>query len=183
MSRFATLPIMTKPEIATDAEPELALAYNGPGRDSFWMWQALLLADKAEREDDEIPVGALIVDPQGRLIGQGGNRSIREHDASAHAEIVAIRQAGQALRNYRLNGCTMYVTLEPCAMCAAAIIHARLERLVYAASNPKAGACGSVFDVLRDPRHNHRVHFDGGVLVEEASQRLSAYFQRKRESR
>ena len=156
------------------------LAYQGPGRDVFWMERALALADQAERESEEIPVGALIVDAQGRLIGQGSNRSIADHDASAHAEIVAIRAAGRRLGNYRLTGCTLYVTLEPCAMCAAAMVHARIERLVYAASNPKAGACGSVFDVLRDPRHNHRVMFDGGMLAEDASARLLAYFKRKR---
>ncbi len=167
---------MTNP--ADDAAAPLS--YQGEGRDVFWMRQALALADRAEREDDEIPVGALIVDADGCLIGQGSNRSILDHDPSAHAEIVAIRQAGRALANYRLGGCTLYVTLEPCAMCAATMVHARIERLVYAASNPKAGACGSVFDVLRDPRHNHRVMFDGGVLAEDASARLSAYFKRKR---
>lgn len=157
--------------------------YRGPGRDAYWMEMALALADQAECESDEIPVGALIVDAQGRLVGRGSNRSILDHDPSAHAEIVAIRAAGKTLGNYRLTGCTLYVTLEPCSMCAAAMVHARIERLVYAASNPKAGACGSVFDVLRDPRHNHRVYVDGGVLVEQASARLSDYFKRKREAR
>lgn len=151
-----------------------------PGSDRHWMQQALTLAERACREDDEIPVAALIVDAQGRLLATGSNRCIVEHDPTAHAEVVALRKAGQSLANYRLEHCTMYVTLEPCAMCAMALVHARIARLVYGASNPKAGACGSVFDLLRDPRHNHQVIVDGGVLAEVAGAQLSAYFQRKR---
>jgi tRNA(Arg) A34 adenosine deaminase TadA len=141
---------------------------------------ALALAERAEREDDEIPVGALLVGPDGAVLGEGWNRNITDRDPTAHAEIVAMREAGRALGNHRLAGCTLYVTLEPCAMCAMAMVHARLARVVYAAADPKTGAAGSVFDLLGDPRHNHRVEIRGGVLADEAGQRLSNYFRRKR---
>ena len=148
--------------------------------DERWMRHALMLADRAERDDDEIPVGALLVSAEGGLIGEGSNRNISDHDPSAHAEIVAMRNAGKTIGNHRLVGCTLYVTLEPCAMCAMAIVHARIARVVYAAFDPKTGAAGSVFDLLADPRHNHRVDFQGGLLAAEASSRLTAYFRRKR---
>lgn len=151
-----------------------------PTTDEQWMARALALAERAEREDDEIPVGALVVAADGTLLGEGWNRNIAERDPSAHAEVVAMRQAGRALGNHRLIGCTLYVTLEPCAMCAMAMVHARLARVVYGAADPKTGAAGSVFDLLADPRHNHRVQVEGGVLGEEAGRRLSAYFRRKR---
>ena len=150
-----------------------------PG-DNDWMQRALGLAERAEREDDEIPVGAVVVGPDGTVLGEGWNRNITEHDPTAHAEIVAMRQAGRALGNHRLAGCTLYVTLEPCAMCAMAMVHARLSRVVYGASDPKTGAAGSVFGLLADPRHNHRIEVAGGVLGDEAGQRLSNYFRRKR---
>ena len=148
--------------------------------DLKWMQQALLLAETAQREHDEIPVGALLVSADGELLGEGWNRNLAEHDPSAHAEIVAMRQAGARLGNHRLVGSTLYVTLEPCAMCAMALVHARVARLVYAAADPKTGACGSVFDLVADPRHNHRVQVQGGVLGEEAGRRLSNYFRAKR---
>lgn len=148
--------------------------------DLHWMRAALVLAERAEREDDEVPVAALVIGADGTLIGEGWNRNISDHDPSAHAEIVALRQAGQALANHRLIGCTLYVTLEPCAMCAMAMVHARIARLVYAAEDPKTGAAGSVFDLLGDARHNHRIEVQGGVLGAEASARLTAYFRRKR---
>jgi tRNA(Arg) A34 adenosine deaminase TadA len=148
--------------------------------DEAWMRQALALAARAEQTFDEIPVGALVLDPDGRLVGEGWNRNIGQHDPSAHAEIVAMREAGQALGNHRLVGCTLVVTLEPCAMCAMAMVHARLARVVFGAFDPKTGAAGSVFDLLADPRHNHRIDVRGGVLADEASVRLSNYFRRKR---
>ncbi|MDZ4116256.1 MAG: tRNA adenosine(34) deaminase TadA [Xanthomonadaceae bacterium] len=151
--------------------------------DNRWMRHALALAARAEREDDEVPVGALIVDAAGNLLAEGWNRNICDHDPSAHAEIVAMRQAGMRLRNHRLLGCTLYVTLEPCAMCAMAMIHARLARVVFGASDPKTGAAGSVFNLLADPRHNHRVAVSGGVLAEEAGARLVAYFRARRGKR
>lgn len=144
------------------------------------MRHALALAEQAQREDDEIPVGALVVSADGELISEGWNRNIAEHDPSAHAEIVAMRRAGQALCNHRLVGCTLYVTLEPCAMCAMAIVHARIARVVFGANDPKTGAAGSVFDLLNDPRHNHRVEVVSGVLAEDASLRLTNYFRAKR---
>ena len=144
------------------------------------MRRALELAARAELEDDEIPVGAILVDAAGEVAGEGWNRNIAEHDPSAHAEIIAMRAAGKRLRNHRLLGCTLYVTLEPCAMCAMAMVHARIARVVYAASDPKTGAAGSVFDLLADPRHNHRVEVLGGVLADQAGVMLSNYFRRKR---
>lgn len=148
--------------------------------DTGWMRHALALAMRAEREDDEIPVGAVVVSAQGEVVGEGWNRNITDHDPTAHAEIVALRQAGMRRSNHRLLGCTLYVTLEPCAMCAMAMVHARVARVVYGASDPKTGAAGSVFDLLADPRHNHRVEVRGGMLGEEAGMMLTSYFRGKR---
>ena len=148
--------------------------------DERWMRHAFALAERAQGEYDEIPVGAVLVGADGRLLGEGWNRNILDHDPSAHAEIVAMREAGRALGNHRLVGSSLYVTLEPCAMCAMALVHARVARVVYGAADPKTGACGSVFDLLSDPRHNHRVQVSGGVLGEEAGRRLSNYFRAKR---
>ena len=164
------------------SSPRTVLGEGSPMRetDTEWMRHALALADRAEREDDEIPVGAVLVGVDGQLLGEGWNRNLAEHDPSAHAEIVAMRRAGAKLANHRLVGSTLYVTLEPCAMCAMAMIHARVARLVYAASDPKTGACGSVFDLLADPRHNHRIEVVSGLLADEASRRLTNYFRAKR---
>jgi tRNA(Arg) A34 adenosine deaminase TadA len=151
-----------------------------PDTDEHWMRHALALAEHAQREDNEIPVGALVVDADGNVVGEGWNRNIAERDASAHAEIVAMRHAGQAIGNHRLLGCTLYVTLEPCAMCAMAAVHARIARVVFGAFDPKTGAAGSVFDLLTDMRHNHRVEVVGGMLGERAGTMLTAYFRAKR---
>ena len=148
--------------------------------DEEWMTHALALAERAEREFNEVPVGAVLVGPDGDMLAEGFNRNISDNDPSAHAEIVAMREAGRRLGNHRLLGCTLYITLEPCAMCAMAMVHARIERVVFAASDPKTGAAGSVFDLLGDPRHNHRVQVTGGMLGTAASERLTAYFRRKR---
>ena len=148
--------------------------------DLHWMRHALALAARAERDFDEIPVGAVVLDAAGRAIGEGWNRNIGQHDPSAHAEIVALREAGRVLGNHRLVGCTLYVTLEPCTMCAMAMVHARLARVVFGALDPKTGAAGSVFDVLADPRHNHRIAVTGGVLADAAGPMLRNYFRRKR---
>ena len=148
--------------------------------DERWMRHALALADRAQSEDDEIPVGAVLVDSNGQLLAEGWNRNISENDPTAHAEIVAMRQAGMRLGNHRLLGSTLYVTLEPCAMCAMAMVHARVARVVYAATDPKTGAAGSVFDLLADPRHNHRVEVRGGMLAELAAEKLTRYFKAKR---
>ena len=164
--------------MTTEADLGPAAAFDAA--DAAWMAQALAIADRAASEDGEIPVGAVVVGPDGAMLGSGGNRNIGEHDPSAHAEIVAMRAAGLAIGNHRLLGCTLYVTLEPCAMCAMAMVHARLARVVYGARDPKTGACGSVFDLPADPRHNHRLVVEGGLLGEEAGRRLTDYFRAKR---
>ena len=148
--------------------------------DEDWKRHAFALADRAEREFGEVPVGAVLVSADGQVLGEGWNRNIIDHDPSAHAEIVAMREAGRTLGNHRLAGSTLYVTLEPCAMCAMAMVHARIARLVYGATDPKTGAAGSVFDLLADPRHNHRIDVAGGVLGDEAGTRLTNYFRAKR---
>lgn len=148
--------------------------------DERWMRHALALAERARDEDDEIPVGAVVVSADGAVLGEGWNRNIGEHDPSAHAEIVALREAGRRLGNHRLLGTTLYVTLEPCAMCAMAMVHARVARVVFGAFDPKTGAAGSVFDLLEDARHNHRIDVVGGVLAEVAGPMLTAYFRARR---
>lgn len=148
-------------------------------QDEVWMRQALTQAEAAEALD-EVPVGAVLVSEDGELLAVGHNHTISHSDPCAHAEIEVLRAAGKALGNYRLLGTTLYVTLEPCAMCAMALVHARVKRVVYAAADPKTGACGSVFDLLSDPRHNHKVEVRGGLLCDEAGTRLSAYFKAKR---
>ncbi len=127
----------------------------------------------------EVPIGALVV-YAGDIIGRGQNRTLRDNDPTAHAEIVALRQAAALLRNYRLNGVTLYVTLEPCAMCAGAMIHARLDRLVYAAADPKAGAAGSVLSVLNHPKLNHQVQVEQGILAEQSAELLRNFFRERR---
>ena len=145
------------------------------------MHLALAEAQQAELAG-EVPVGALILAPDGEtILGRGNNQVLRTHDPTAHAEIVALRQAGRALNNYRLTGCTLVSTLEPCAMCAGAILHARIARLVYAAPDPKAGACGSVLDVLHHPRLNHRVDVTTGLLADESAALLTNFFRARRE--
>lgn len=146
--------------------------------DEYYMRQALLLAKQAEKAG-EVPVGAVIVHSN-EIIAQGWNQPIQLHDPSAHAELIAIRDAAQKLKNYRLNQCTLYVTLEPCSMCVGAMIHARIERLVFGAFDPKTGAVKSVFRTLDDPRHNHAIVWAGGVLADESSALLKAFFQARR---
>ena len=143
-----------------------------------WMRRALELARTAEAAD-EVPVGAVVV-RDGEEVGSGRNRTIELNDPSAHAEILALRDAGQRLGNYRLPGCELYVTLEPCCMCAGAMIHARLSRLVYGADDPKTGAVGGRFELLGDERHNHRVEVAAGVLAEECGEILRAFFRARR---
>lgn len=151
-----------------------------PSLDDYWMREALGLAAHARDRHHEVPVGALLVNAEGAVIGRGWNRNIGDQDPSAHAEIVAMREAARHVANHRLLGTTLYVTLEPCAMCAMAMIHARIRRVVYGAPDPKTGAAGSVFDLLADPRHNHRVEVIGGVLGDEAGAMLTTYFRAKR---
>ena len=130
-------------------------------------------------EAGEVPVGALVIS-NGEIIGRAGNRNLRDHDPTAHAEILALRQAAQHLGNHRLTGCTLYATIEPCAMCAGAIIHARIARLVYGAKDPKAGAAGSILDVINHPRLNHKMEVVSGVLEDRCSEILQDFFRRRR---
>jgi tRNA(adenine34) deaminase len=147
--------------------------------DLDYMHLALTEARAAEAAG-EVPVGAIVVSPSGEILARGNNRVLRDHDPTAHAEIIAIRAAGLALANYRLTGCTLYCTLEPCAMCAGAILHARIARLVYAAPDPKAGACGSVLSVMNHPALNHRVELVSGLLAEESGTLLTSFFRARR---
>ncbi|MDH3588873.1 MAG: tRNA adenosine(34) deaminase TadA [Gammaproteobacteria bacterium] len=142
--------------------------------DERWMEHALLLAQRAQQAD-EVPVGAVIV-RDGQVIGEGWNRPVSTHDPSAHAEILALRDAGAATQNYRLTGSTLYVTLEPCAMCAGAMIHARIARLVFGASDPKTGACGSVLDVTGCEALNHRIDVVGGLKADKSGALLKDFF-------
>jgi len=144
------------------------------------MRRALTLAQRAA-EQGEVPVGAILV-LNDIEIGSGWNQPIAAHDPTAHAEIMALRSAAQTLGNYRLPATTLYVTLEPCVMCAGAIIHARVARVVFGATDPKTGAAGSVFDTLLSPLHNHRVDVVGGVLAEECGMLLKSFFQARRQS-
>jgi tRNA(adenine34) deaminase len=147
--------------------------------DVAWMRMALALArDAAAR--GEVPVGAVIV-KDGAVIGRGGNMPIAASDPTAHAEIAALRDAGRRLDNYRLPECTLYVTLEPCAMCAGAVMHARIARLVYGARDPKTGACGSVVDLFAEPRLNFHTEVQGGVCADECGALLSQFFAARRD--
>ena len=144
-----------------------------------FMVRALELACRAAA-DGEVPVGAVLV-RDGQVVGEGWNRPIGSDDATAHAEVQALRDAGARLGNYRLPGTTLYVTLEPCVMCAGALVHARVARVVYGAADPKGGAAGSVFDLLpSDARFNHRVACEGGLMAEECGELLRAFFRERR---
>ncbi len=142
------------------------------------MHHALDLARRAQTQG-EVPVGAVLV-RDGEVIGEGFNQPIGLHDPTAHAEIVALRAAAQSLGNYRLIGSTLYVTLEPCAMCSGALMHARVARVVFAASDPRAGAAGSVFNVLDSERLNHQITIERGVLAEDAARLLQNFFRARR---
>ena len=148
--------------------------------DARYMAEALVLA-RAAQERGEVPVGAIVV-RDGAIVGRGGNAPIAANDPTAHAEIAALRDAARALGNYRLPGCSLYVTLEPCAMCAGAILHARITPLVFGARDPKTGACGSVVDLFGEPRLNHHATVTGGVLADECGKLLSDFFSRLRAS-
>jgi tRNA(adenine34) deaminase len=143
------------------------------------MLEALDCAREAELLG-EVPVGAVVADITGAVIARAANSPIARHDPTAHAEIIALRAAGRALGNYRLPGCVLYVTLEPCAMCVGALVHARVARIVYGAADPKTGACGSVFELAASARMNHRIEVTGGVLAEESSALLKQFFAARR---
>jgi tRNA(adenine34) deaminase len=147
--------------------------------DDLQAMQAALDEARLAAEAGEVPIGAVMV-CDGAIIARGQNRVLRDVDPTAHAEIVALRAAAAALGNYRLNGCTLYVTLEPCAMCAGAMIHSRIDRLVYAADDPKAGAAGSVLAVLNHPQLNHQMEVEQGILADEAAELLRSFFRERR---
>jgi len=141
--------------------------------------EAALVEARLAAEAGEVPIGAVVV-REGEIVARGQNRVLRDLDPTAHAEIVALRAAAEVLGNYRLNGCTLYVTLEPCAMCAGAMIHGRLDRLVFAAADPKAGAAGSVLVVLNHPMLNHQMVVEQGILAEESAELLHSFFRERR---
>ncbi len=143
------------------------------------MREALREAEKAFREG-EVPVGAVLVSEKGEIIGRGHNRPISLCDPTAHAEILALREGARRLGNYRLLGTTLYVTLEPCPMCAGALVYARVKRLVFGARDEKSGACGSLYDIVRDSRLNHRLEVAEGLLAEEARKLLQEFFRLRR---
>jgi tRNA(adenine34) deaminase len=147
--------------------------------DDLQAMQAALDEARQAAEVGEVPIGAVVV-REGAIIARGQNRVLRNLDPTAHAEIVALRAAAVAIGNYRLMGCTLYVTLEPCAMCAGAMIHARLDRLVFAAADPKAGAAGSVLAVLNHPQLNHQMLVEQGILAEESAELLRSFFRERR---
>lgn len=146
--------------------------------DEHWMRHALMLAQRAQ-DEGEVPVGAVLVLGE-RVIGEGWNRPIGHHDPTAHAEIMALRQGGVVLQNYRLLNAALYVTLEPCIMCAGAMVHSRIGRLVYGANDEKTGAAGSLIDILRHPGMNHQIEITSGVLAQECAETLSAFFRQRR---
>ncbi len=147
-------------------------------KDEYWIRYALTLADRAEAMG-EIPVGAVVV-TQGKVIGEGWNTPITDHDPSAHAEMAALRAATKAMENYRTVDATLYVTLEPCPMCAGALVHGRIKRVVFGAWDEKTGAAGSVMNLLQHESLNHKVEITSGVLAEECGEKLSAFFRRRR---
>ncbi|WP_456371101.1 tRNA adenosine(34) deaminase TadA [Thermodesulfatator atlanticus] len=148
-------------------------------RDIFFMKRALVQATLAA-EHEEVPVGAVLVSAEGEILAEAHNQPIRLCDPTAHAEILVLRQAAKKIKNYRLLETTLYVTLEPCPMCAGALVYARVKRLVFGAYDPKAGACGSVYNIVNDARLNHRLEVVGGVLAEEALALLKEFFERRR---
>lgn len=158
--------------------PESVLEQGDLAQDEFWMHQAQKLAAYSE-QINEVPVGAVVVQDS-RLIAVGWNAPILLNDPTAHAEIRALKMAGQVLGNYRLPEVTLYVTLEPCPMCAGAMVHARVKRVVYGAADLKTGAADSCFQLLQHPQLNHRAEVTGGVLSEACSQQMSGFFQRRR---
>ena len=147
--------------------------------DKAWMQLALAQATLAQQLG-EVPVGAVLVDAQGELLATGFNRTIIDHDPTAHAEIVALRAGAQQVQNYRLPGASLYVTLEPCAMCLGAMLHARLARVVFGAPDPKTGVCGSVLNLALEKQLNHHTQVEGGVLAQECGDTLRQFFKERR---
>ena len=148
-------------------------------KDYFFMKEALKEAEIAFKEE-EVPVGAIVVNPEGKIIGRGRNQIIRLNDPTAHAEILAIKEACKNFGNYRLIGCKMYVTLEPCPMCAYAMVLARIKELIFATRDEKTGACGSVYNIVQDKRLNHQILIKEGLFREQASKLLKTFFKLRR---
>ncbi len=146
---------------------------------AYYMHRALELAEQAQALG-EVPVGAVVVSPEGQILGEGFNACIHQHDPSAHAEIQALRNAALALQNYRLTGCSLYVTLEPCTMCIGAMIHARIGQLYYGCKEPKSGAVASVCNLPAQPWYNHQIKVEGGLLKKLCQTQLEAFFQSRR---
>ena len=167
-------------QLCVDFIKPVTLANMPERSDELWMEEALREARRAEALG-EVPVGAVVV-CGGRAVARAGNRNLSDNDPTAHAEILALRQAGTAVGNHRLLECEMFVTIEPCAMCAGAIVHARLRRLIYGADDPKAGAAGSAMEVLNHPRLNHRLEITRGVLASRSMELLQDFFRRKRDA-
>jgi tRNA(adenine34) deaminase len=149
-----------------------------PTSDELWMEEALRSAQRA-LEAGEVPVGAVVI-CEGRIVGRGGNRNIASSDPTAHAEILALREAGAAVGNHRLGDCDLFVTIEPCAMCAGALVHARVRRLIYGADDPKAGAVHSVMQVVNHPQLNHQMEIRGGVLAGRCAEMVQTFFRNRR---
>lgn len=161
------------------ADTQKSTADMQSGEDTLWMERALALAELAAAAG-EVPVGAVVI-KDGEIIGQGHNRNLLDNDPTAHAEIVALRQAAARVGNHRLVGCTMIATIEPCSMCAGALIHARIARLVFGANDPKAGAAGSTIHIINHPSLNHRLEVTAGVLADRCSEILQNFFRKKRQ--
>lgn len=161
-----------------NSSPESAGVHPEDRPDELWMEEALRCAQRA-LESGEVPVGAVVV-RSGQVIGRGWNRNITDSDPSAHAEVIALREAGAAVGNHRLEGCELFVTIEPCAMCAGALTHARVQRLVYGSDDPKAGAVTSVMPVLNHPQLNHKIEVRGGVLAGRSAELLQSFFKNRR---
>jgi len=176
--------LVTTPEdssLVSDIDINLALTPEQLQADERWMQHAIMLAGKAEAID-EVPVGAVIV-LDDKIIGEGWNQSINLHDATAHAEIMALREAGKTVENYRLIDATLYVTLEPCSMCAGAMVHSRVKRLVFGAVDLKTGAAGSVFNLVEHAQLNHQIEVRSGVFARETGALLSQFFKRRRKEK
>ena len=167
---------MPKSKTAFAEQRKPSNSANAP--DEVWMEEALRCAQRA-LEMGEVPVGAVVV-RDGQIVGRGWNRNISERDPSGHAEIIALRSAGAQIGNHRLEGCDLFVTIEPCAMCAGAMVHARIRRLVYGSDDPKAGAVRSVMQVLNHPQLNHEIEVRGGVLAGRSAEVLQTFFKSRR---
>jgi tRNA(adenine34) deaminase len=166
---------MTSATATMSSVPEPTHAFDS---DELWMQEALRMAQRA-LEAGEVPVGAILVH-QGRIVGRGFNRNIANSDPTAHAEVIALREAGGSMGNHRLRACDLFATIEPCAMCAGAMVHARIRRLVYGADDPKAGAVHSVMHLLNHPRLNHKIEVRGGVLAGKCAETLQEFFRSRR---